>query len=288
MHLLLIYNKIAEEILNLYMVFLFLIYFDKKGVIRMKMRINSKTQEERVTQNIGLVYYIVKKYNIQDSDYEDVVSIGTIGLIKAAISFDSSKGIKFGTYAAKCIRNEIFMHYRKEKKREKDISMCKNIQRGENSKPSKPITIEENLEDVKADVLKKIMTKEELIYALNIILNYMTGKDRLLMLYKMAGLNQREIAKKLQISQSYVSRKVKRNQKKLEEYMEKQLNGKESFSIEIIGEEFRIVLNEFSAKEFQDLPCVSFEKERMVVQMPILPESFLNFAKIIQKIPQLS
>ena len=81
-------------------------------------------QEKIILENQKLVYYLVKKFNVVPDNYEDFVSVGTIGLIKAVATFDASKDIKFATYAARCIENEILMYLRRNSKIKAEVSIA--------------------------------------------------------------------------------------------------------------------------------------------------------------------
>ena len=83
-----------------------------------------------IERNLRLVAHIMKKYYAADSDQEDLISIGTIGLIKAIDSFDSENGARFATYAAKCLQNEILMYFRSQKKSSQDVSLSDFIETG--------------------------------------------------------------------------------------------------------------------------------------------------------------
>lgn len=130
-----------------------------------------------------------------------------IGLIKAANTFNKTKNNTFGTYAAKCIKNEIFRHYKKAKKYTKDISFETII--GEN-KEGKEIILEDRIENTKSNFVEKILKQEEFIQLVNMILNYLESKKRIVMLYKMGGKNQTEIEKILNSNRSYISRVEKK------------------------------------------------------------------------------
>ena len=83
-----------------------------------------------IERNLRLVAHIMKKYYAQTSDQEDLISIGTIGLIKAVSTFDAGKGIRLATYAARCVENEILMHFRSQRKSASDVSLSDYIETG--------------------------------------------------------------------------------------------------------------------------------------------------------------
>ena len=117
-----------------------------------------KEKERLVVENMGLVYFNLKKLEMLQNylDYEDMVSIGMIGLIKAAITFDESKKFAFSSYASKCIKNEILMLYRKEKKHENDISFNEPIV---NQSVKQELTYESIIEDTKLNFIEGIENK---------------------------------------------------------------------------------------------------------------------------------
>ena len=83
-----------------------------------------------IERNLRLVAHIMKKYYAQTADQEDLISIGTIGLIKAVSTFDADKGIRLATYAARCVENEILMHFRSQRKSASDVSLSDYIETG--------------------------------------------------------------------------------------------------------------------------------------------------------------
>lgn len=269
----------------------------------MNIRLSSKEQEELVLKNQRLVYHFVNRLGINNpNDYEDMVSIGTIGLIKAAATFDKSKKIKFATYASHCINNELFMHLRREKKYINDISLDEVIAINDQGKE---ITLGDKIPSSEKDFTEELAETEIFIKCISIILNLLESKERLIMLYEIAGNTQKDIAKKLNISQSYISRLEKRINKKVKSYfLDTTKQFKEVFSMAIVGESYEISFASKEVKHFnkifatllqnltdtKDLPDfkVDCNKKRIVVQIPAHPESFLFIAKIIQEIDDFS
>ena len=164
-------------------------------------------RDELIEHNLRLVAHIVKKYYSNTSDQDDLISIGTIGLIKAVNTFDHTKGIRLSSYAARCIENEVLMYFRAAKKSAQDISMNKPI---DTDKDGNALTLmdvmstEDNIVDnldckVKSEQLKRyiaqVLTPRE---RLIIELRYGLNNDH--------PLTQREVAARLKISRSYVSR----------------------------------------------------------------------------------
>lgn len=161
-----------------------------------------------VEHNLRLVAHIVKKYQSYEEDSEDLLSIGTIGLIKAILSFDSSKSVRLGTYAARCIENEILMYLRTKKKTSKEVSLYEPIGTDREGNEIQLFDIIENHSD---DVLQKIALKTDIKLLYSKVESALTPRERLVLkmrygLYNEEEYTQREIAQRLGISRSYVSR----------------------------------------------------------------------------------
>ncbi len=172
---------------------------------------DSNARNKLIEHNLRLVAHIIKKYYTNDSDHDDLVSIGTIGLIKAIDTYKPEKGIKLSSYASRCIENEILMHFRNSRKSSQDMSLDDSIDTDKDGNPLSLIdilatddNIEENLE------LKVNLSK------LNLYINETLDSRSKEIIYMRFGLNgqkpltQREVAKKLGISRSYISRIEKR------------------------------------------------------------------------------
>ena len=266
------------------------------------MKLNSE-KEHLVLDNQGLVHYIVQKFGgiSNPSEYDDLVSIGTIGLIKAAITFDSSKKFTFATYASKCIKNEIFQYYRKAKKYAKDISIYETIG---NDEEGKEFTLEDSIEHPGSDFVEKIANKDVLIQLVSIVLNYLEGKKRLAILYRMGEVSMTDIAEKLNTHRRDISKTLKKATNQIRKVANDQVHYKEVFSMSIVGEKYRIsfsskdisnfnkifatlLKNLTSAEKLPDF-MVNCNGERIVVQIPAHPESFSFVAQIIQEIDDYS
>ena len=169
-----------------------------------------------IEHNLRLVAHIVKKYETTRNDVDDLISIGIIGLIKGIDTYKKDKNIKLATYASRCIENEILMYFRIDKKNSKNISIDESIGY---DKEGNEITIMEVLKSPKPDFVEDINTKNN-IEALKKYLNVLSDREKII-IYKRYGLNnykeqtQKEIAKELGISRSYVSRIEKRALTKL-------------------------------------------------------------------------
>ncbi len=164
-----------------------------------------------IEHNLRLVAHIVKKYDHKKNDVDDLISIGTIGLIKGVDSFSYKKGTRLTTYAAKCIENEILMYYRSDKKNNKNISLNESIGF---DKDGNEITFLDILKTPKPDFENDIQKKDNIVL-LKKYFNILDEREKEIII-KRYGLNnerevtQKEIAKQLGISRSYVSRIEKR------------------------------------------------------------------------------
>ena len=179
---------------------------EKETIVRM-MEGDQEAKHSLITHNLRLVAHICKKYAVNGRDLDDLISIGSIGLIKAVNTFDPERGRPIGSYAARCIENEVLMYFRAAKKSAQDVSMNEPI---DTDKDGNALTlmdvmatednIVENLDwKVKSEQLKRyiaqVLTPRERVI---IELRYGLNNDH--------PLTQREVAARLKISRSYVSR----------------------------------------------------------------------------------
>lgn len=184
--------------------------------IKEMLKGNNKSREILIEHNLRLVAHIVKKYNEKGDNVDDLISMGTIGLIKGVDSFSKSNGAKMTTYCARCIENEILMHYRNNKKNNKNISLDEYIGF---DKEGNEITIADILKTPNPDFIENINTKDD-INKLKMYLDVLSDREKKIIM-KRYGLNgekeitQKCIAKELSISRSYVSRIEKRALTKL-------------------------------------------------------------------------
>lgn len=177
-----------------------------------KMKLGDKNARNKLIEhNLRLVAHIVKKYDHRKEDVDDLISIGTIGLIKGVDSFSYKHGTRLTTYAAKCIENEILMYYRSDKKNNKNISLNEGVGY---DKDGNEITFLDILKTPKPDFALDIYNKDN-INLLKKYFNVLNEREQQIII-KRYGLNntkevtQKEIAKELGISRSYVSRIEKR------------------------------------------------------------------------------
>ncbi len=169
-----------------------------------------------IERNLRLVAHIMKKYYAQAADQEDLLSIGTIGLIKGIESFDSSKGARLATYAARCVENEILMYFRAQRKSAQDVSLSDDIDAG---RDSSALSFMDVLCD-DTDLTEALSTREQHEQLLRYLHTCLTPRERkvLILRYGLGGrapLPQREVAEQCAISRSYVSRIEKRALEKL-------------------------------------------------------------------------
>ncbi len=168
---------------------------------------DTDAREKLILHNLRLVSHIVRKYYASAKNSEDLVSIGTIGLCKAVDTFQISCGAKFATYAARCIQNEILMHFRAQKKHSSEISLNETIDVDRDGNPLTYIDVISCDESLCSEVERKITSDRALRYVNTIL----TPRERqvILLRYGLSGkrpMTQREIAQILKISRSYVSR----------------------------------------------------------------------------------
>ena len=189
---------------------------DEIKYVQLSMKGDKIAREILIEHNLRLVVFLSKKYDNTMIDLEDLVSIGTIGLIKGVNTYKLDKNIKLATYASRCIDNEILMYLRKNKKRRTEISFEDSLSYDQEGN-------ELHLEDIhrteKDNVTKKIEDKEleKLLYK---ELDKLKERDKLIMilrygLYNSLEYTQKEVAEKLGISQSYISRIEKKVIKRL-------------------------------------------------------------------------
>lgn len=172
---------------------------------------DKNARNKLIEHNLRLVAHIVKKFDYKNVDQDDLISIGTIGLIKGVDSFSKSHGTKITTYCARCIENEILMYFRSNNKTSKDISINESIGY---DKEGNEITILDILKMPSPDFVETINEKDN-VKLLKEYVKVLTPREKNI-LFKRYGIGendemtQKEIAKDLKISRSYVSRIEKR------------------------------------------------------------------------------
>jgi len=179
-------------------------------------------RDKLIEHNLRLVAHIVKKYNMVDKETDDLISIGTIGLIKAIDTFDDEKGIRLATYASRCIDNELLMMLRSGKRLAKEVYLYDPIG---SDREGNEINLLDIIEEAEIDIVENIVLEDDIKKLYHIIGKVLTDREREIICLRYGLSNrkevtQREIANKLGISRSYVSRIEKKALKKLRECFE--------------------------------------------------------------------
>ena len=172
---------------------------------------DKEARNKLIEHNLRLVAHIVKKFEATGHDIDDLIGIGTIGLIKGIDTYSPNKNVKLTTYVAKCAENEILMYFRSDKKNSKNVSLYEGISY---DKEGNEITILDVLKTEDVDYLKDIYINDN-IKLLKQYLNVLNDREKEIIKYRYGldntdEITQKEIAKKLGISRSYVSRIEKR------------------------------------------------------------------------------
>ena len=175
-----------------------------------------------IERNLRLAAHIVKKYQSMEEDTEDLLSIGTIGLIKAVVTFNPDKSVRLGTYAARCIENEILMYLRTKKKSYREVSLYEPIG---TDREGNEIQLFDVIETEGEDAHSKVELKEDIRMLYQRVEKELTPRERTVLklrygLYHEEEYTQKEIARRLGISRSYVSRIEKGAIAKLRGYFE--------------------------------------------------------------------
>lgn len=161
-----------------------------------------------IERNLRLVAHIVKKYQPPPEEMEDLLSIGTIGLMKAVVTFDPDKSARLASYAARCIENEVLMYLRGKKKSSKEVSLYEPIG---TDREGNEIQLFDVIEMNEEDVYRRLERKEDVIHLYQQVESVLSQRERMVLklrygLYNEEEYTQREIAAMLGISRSYVSR----------------------------------------------------------------------------------
>lgn len=188
----------------------------EKELIEQMENGDTDAKNKLIEHNLRLVAHIVKKYYSGQVEQDDLISIGTIGLIKAVSTFNSSKGIRLATYAARCIENEILMFFRNMKKSANDVFISDPI---DTDGDGNALTLIDVISD-NEDIIENIDLKIQLENLKKYIIECLDDREQkiLIMRYGLYGhdeLTQQQVAKRLSISRSYVSRIEKKALEKL-------------------------------------------------------------------------
>ncbi len=194
---------------------------ERDALVRFHERGDQQARSLLIEHNLRLVAHIVKKYQNITQEQDDLISIGTIGLIKAVGTFDHTKGARLATYASRCIENEILMFLRANKKRAQDVSLSEPIDTDKDGHPLSLLDVIAD-DDTLAEDLELKVNSEKLRRYLYEVLD---DREREVIEWRYGlkgdGMAQREVAKMLGISRSYVSRIEKKALEKLHERFER-------------------------------------------------------------------
>ena len=177
-----------------------------------------------IERNLRLVAYLVKKYSNTDHSVDDLISIGTIGLIKAVDTYRQGKGVRLATYASRCIDNELLMTFRSDKKQSKEVFLYESV--GGDDGEGNSLNFLDILESVDEDIPERMEKEENISKLYDFIEKNLTEREKYIIRLRYGipekpfiperpEVTQREIAKKLGISRSYVSRIEKKALQKL-------------------------------------------------------------------------
>lgn len=174
-------------------------------------------KKELILRNMRLVAHMAKKYQNSDEDMEDLISIGTIGLMKAIATYKENYGSRLATYAARCIDNELLMHFRAKKKTSREVSLYEPIG---TDKEGNQINLLDIVESEEPDVVEELEKERQTRKMMELVPLVLNERERFIIsqrygLYDKKPMTQREIAAALGISRSYVSRIEKRALEKL-------------------------------------------------------------------------
>ena len=191
-----------------------------KYLTKFKEEQDEHAKEVLIERNMRLVAHIAKKYNNSSEDQDDLISIGTIGLIKAIETYNIEKGTRLATYASKCIENEILMHLRSKKKSSREVSLYEPIG---TDREGNEIQLFDIIETQDCDAHQKLALREDIKLLYSKVESILSPRERLVLkmrygLYNEEEYTQREIAQRLGISRSYVSRIEKSAIEKLRDY----------------------------------------------------------------------
>ena len=194
---------------------------EEREYLRRYAQGDQEARDILIQRNLRLVAHIIKKYYTQNGDQEDLISIGTIGLIKGISSFNPDKGTRLATYAARCIENEILMYFRSQKKLQGEVSLSDSI---ETDKEGNALQLMDVV-GVDDTMLDDIHDRDNALRLRQLVQEVLTAREAeiIRLRYGLGGsvpLTQREIAASFGISRSYVSRIEKRALEKLRAQME--------------------------------------------------------------------
>lgn len=169
---------------------------------------DEEAKKELILRNMRLVAHVAKKYQNSDEDMDDLISIGTIGLIKAITTYKENYGSRLATYAARCIDNELLMYFRSKKKTSREVSLYEPIG---TDKEGNQIHLLDIVESEDEDVVEELEKERQTKHMMELVPLVLNERERFIItkrygLYGQQPMTQREIAASLDISRSYVSR----------------------------------------------------------------------------------
>ena len=193
---------------------------EEKEYLRRQKEGDEEAKKVLIERNMRLVAHISKKYQNSEEEMEDLISIGTIGLIKAVSTFQEGHGSKLATYAARCIENELLMYFRSKKKCSKEVSLYEPIG---TDKEGNEIQLLDIIESKEPTAFEQIGLKDDTKKVYHLLEDVLSERERQVIimrygLYHGREYTQREIAQKLGISRSYISRIEKNALGRLKEY----------------------------------------------------------------------
>lgn len=193
---------------------------DEEMYFKLHKQGDERAREKLIEHNLRLVAHVVRKYYITSKNTDDLISVGTIGLIKAIDSFNDTNGTKFATYAAKCIQNEILMLFRSQKKTGCEVSLNDTIDIDKDGNPLTYLDIISTEDTIVEDLDKKILINKAIGY----IRDNLDEREKQILIMRFGlgnteAYTQKEVASKLGISRSYVSRIEKSSLEKINKYL---------------------------------------------------------------------
>ncbi len=250
-------------------------------------------QQKLIEDNQRLVHYFVHKFNTKtQEEYDECAAAGLNGLIKAALTYDKSKNIKFDSYAGTCIQNEICSHLRKKVK-DNNIRSFEEII----SKEDDNIILEDTI--AYTENFDEAENREIFIEVTKILLNYLKFKETLVMLYRMGNITQKCTGEILGFTRGYESQVEYSGKTKIKEIYNKRANNREKLYIDLIGNyyiflfsyETIVDINNFLKsllkylKTIENLPYFKIARNKEYIKIYLLrePESFVTIAQIIQE-----